>query len=64
MRVFIIAEEAAALLFGDQLDDPDFDPRVAQFESGADVAEGLASLFGFTDEDYARIARERQEVMA
>lgn len=55
------AEEAVAILFGPQIKEADFDPKQAQFSSGADVAAGLASFFGFTHEDYEGIARSIRE---
>lgn len=53
------AREAAQILFGWRLTEPDFDPAVDQFASGADVCEALAEHFGFTDEDYRALAAER-----
>lgn len=58
------AEQAAAILFGWKLDEPDFDPTQDQFSSGADVCEALASYFGFTAEDYLRIAAARRKRQA
>lgn len=53
------AEEAAAILFGDQFDYAGFEPETATFASGADVCEWLAAHFGFTDADYRALHVER-----
>lgn len=59
MEETLSALDAVRILFGDdQLGDPGFDPSSAQFRSGADVAAGLASSFGFTNNDYDQLARQ------
>lgn len=50
--LFLDARGAAHILFGDQIDDLDFDPHTAQFLSGADVCASLAAHFNLTDDEY------------
>jgi hypothetical protein len=54
-RHILTAEDAAHILFGEQIEEDGFDPGSAQFRSGADVCDALAMHFGFTHEDYAKI---------
>lgn len=54
---FLDARGAAHILFGDQLDDPGFDPRSAQFRSGADVCAALATHFNLTDKEYKSLSQ-------
>lgn len=49
----LTTRQAVKLLFGDQIYDPDFDPTQAQFRSGADVCEALASHFHLDSEEIA-----------
>ena len=57
------AERAMRTLFGYQFASEDFDAHTAQFISGADVCEALASFFGLSSDQInimARAYRERQ----